>query len=95
MIRERARFLAGRLMDEFPGQRERQIERLYLRTLARRPAPTETAKALTDIDKLTAFWTDHLQSEQSPGPRQENARWSALASFCHAMLSSAEFAYID
>ena len=94
-IRERARFLAGRLMDEFPGQRERRIERLYLRTLARRPTAGETAKALADIDKLVAFWTEHLQSEQSPGPRQENARWSALASFCHAMLSSAEFAYID
>ena len=95
MIRERARFLAGRLMDEFPGLRERQVERLYLRTLARPPTADETAKALADIDKLVAFWTDHLQSEQSPGPRHENARWSALASFCHAMLSSAEFAYID
>lgn len=95
MIRERARFLAGRLMDEFPLQREKQIEQLYLRTLARRPTAHETAKALSDIDKLIPYWTDHLQSEQSAGPRQETARWSSLASFCHAMLSSAEFAFID
>ena len=95
MIRERARFLAGRLMDEFPGEREKQIEQLYLRTLTRRPTSSETAKVLADIDKLIPYWAEHLQAEQSAGPRRENARWSALASFCHAILSSAEFAYID
>src|SRR4030095_16791737 len=94
-IRERARFLAGRLMDELPGQREKQIEELYLRALTRRPTAGETARALADIDKLIPSWADHLRSEKIAGPRQENVRWFSLASFCHAMLSAAEFAYID
>ena len=95
MIRERARFLAGRLMDEFPANARSRSNELYLRALTRRPTASETAKALADIDKLIPYWAEHLQSEQIAGPRQENARWSALASFCHAILSSAEFAYID
>jgi hypothetical protein len=94
-VRDRARFLAGRLVDEFPGQQVKQIESLYLRALARHPTSEETAKAVADLDQLTRYWQEHLIAKRAPGPRGETARWSALASLCHAVLSSAEFAYID
>jgi hypothetical protein len=95
VIRKHARFWAGRLIDEFGQSEEKQIEQVYLRTLSRPPAAAETKQAIEDISKLTTYWEGHLESEKDEGPRRATARWSALASFCHAMLNSAEFAYID
>ncbi len=95
MIRERARFLAGRLIDEHPADRVRQVESLYQRALARKPSAAESAAALADLDRLTTYWREHLDTKRSAGPRELDARWSALGSLCHAILSSAEFLYVE
>lgn len=95
MIRERARFLAGRLMDEHPVERAKQVESLYQRALARKPTPAESTAALADLDRLTTYWREHLDTKRSAGPREQDARWSALGSLCHAILSSAEFLYVE
>jgi hypothetical protein len=94
-IREHARYLAGRLIDQFPGDRARQVEQLYLAALARRPTAVEITKALEDLDKLARHWLAHLTARRSAAPRAGGAEWHALGSLCHAVLSSAEFAYID
>src|SRR5206468_12672728 len=41
LIRERARYWAGRLIDEFGNDQEKQIEQIYLRALSRRPTAME------------------------------------------------------
>ncbi len=93
--RGHAKFLAGRLIDEFPGDREKQIEQLYLRGLTRRPSGEEVQSALTTLDELAPKWRGHLDEENHQAPREFSARWSALGSLAHAVLSSAEFLYVD
>jgi hypothetical protein len=95
IVRDHARFWAGRLIDEFGSNQEQQIEHAYLRALSRRPSPVEVKQAFEDIAKLTTYWEAHLKTENDEAPRSSTARWSALASFCHALLNSAEFTYID
>ena len=94
-VRDHSRYLAGRLMDAFPGNRGKQIEQAYLRSLSRPPSEEEIAAALASLDELTRHWTQHLESENHDEPRAARARWLALGSFCRAMLSSAAFLYAD
>jgi len=93
--RGHARYLAGRLLDELPGEPERQIEQLYLRVFSRYLTAEERRQAQESLAELTAHWRNHLEREREAGPREWIARWSALGSVAHALLSSAEFVYID
>ena len=93
--RGHARYLAGRLLDEHPGDREKQIEQLYLRALTRLPNDEEVQAALATSDDLAAHWRGHLDEENHNAPREFTAQWHALGSLAHAMLSSAEFLYVD
>ncbi len=94
-VLEHAKFFAGRLIDEFGEDRNRQIENAYLRTRSRKPTAAETAGALESLAALEKQWDTHLRERMGVEPIAQTARWRALASFCHALLSSAEFSYID
>jgi HAMP domain-containing protein len=98
-VRDRARFLAARLIDQFPAAtREslnKQVEQVYLGALSRRPDPEEISEAAGQIAKLEQYWEQHLAEDKSDSPVASTARWYALADFCHAILSSADFEYID
>jgi hypothetical protein len=93
--RQHARYLAGRLIDEFPGSRAQQIRQLYLRTVSRPPALKEVQRALSSFDELAKRWTAHLEKQNDQAPRAMTGEWYALSSLAHAMLSSGEFLYID
>jgi hypothetical protein len=95
IVRERARYMAGRLLDEFPSDPAKQIEQIYLRTLSRAAKEAEIRKALSDMTTLTRQWESYVEAERYDAPRAGAARWYALADFCHAILISAEFTYID
>ena len=95
MARRLARYFAGRLIDAFPGDPGRQVDQLYLTALARQPTARERDDALASLSELAREWESHLAAENSEAPRKLSAQWSALASMCHAVLSSAEFLYID
>ncbi len=94
-VRGHARYLAARLMDAFPNDRENQIEQLYLRTLTRSPIRQEVESAQQTLDDLEGQWRGHLEDDSHDAPRDFTARWSALGSLAHALLSSAEFLYVD
>jgi hypothetical protein len=47
------------------------------------------------LQALSKQWSEQLGREGYEGPRTFAAPWRALASLCHAVLSSAEFTYID
>lgn len=94
-VRNRARYLAGRLLDGFPEDPRRQIEQLYLRALSRQATAGEVQAALGDLATLERHWTAHLETEKADAPRKDAARWSALADLCHAILMSADFHYVD
>ena len=82
-------------MDAFPNDRENQIEQLYLRTLTRSPIRQEVESAQQTLDDLEGQWRGHLEDDSHDAPRDFTARWSALGSLAHALLSSAEFLYVD
>ena len=94
-VLEHARFLAGRLIDEHPGQPEEQVAAAYERILSRPPSAEEVRLATSDLSTLEGHWADHLDNTRHVGPRREAARWMALGSLSHALLNSAEFLYID
>jgi len=95
LLQQHSRYLAGRLIDEFGNDREKQIRALYLRALSRPPTPQETQQATGEIETLTKHWTTHLEQEKTDAPVKPTAEWRALSDFCKAMLSSAEFLYVD
>jgi hypothetical protein len=92
---DHARYLAGRLIDQFGEDREKQIKELYLRVFARRPTAEESKRAIERLVDLTNRWNADLESRNQDAPRASTAAWSALGTLCHAMLSAAEFIYID
>lgn len=95
LVRGHARYLAGRLMDESPDDPSAWIEQLYLRVLSRPPSAREIRLALNDLDQLAVEWKGHLDAQNDPVPRASSAQWLALGSLAHAMVSSAEFLYVD
>jgi hypothetical protein len=94
-IREDARYFAGRVMDAVGENVQKQVERTYLMALARPPSPQETRTGVEAIQNFTGQWLDQLQKEVPAEPRKAKARWLGLASFCHVMLNSPDFVYID
>ena len=50
---------------------------------------------MTAISEFAKQWPARLESDNTDGPRASNANWLALANFCHAILNSAEFSFID
>ena len=94
-VLEHARYLAGRLIDENPGQSEEQVAAAYERILSRPPSDEEVRLATLDLSALEGHWAAHLDNVRHVGPRREAARWMALGSLSHALLNSAEFLYID
>lgn len=90
-----ARFLAARLIDEYPGQTEQQLQALYQRILSRLPTKQEANQLNEDLSLLAKNWRSHFEENRFAGPRDARAQWYALGSLAHTVLNSAEFIYID
>jgi hypothetical protein len=93
MVHELAMHFANRVSREAGMQPTRQIERAYEIALSRRPRDEELQISLQTLATLTEQWTLHRPSSASgdgPDPRHQ-----ALTEFCHTLMNSAEFLYID
>ncbi len=90
-----ARYMAGRVIDEAGSDPARQVESVYLRAYGRRPTPAEADLALTAIADFAKQWPARLAADNTDAPRAANAQWLGLANYCHAILNSAEFTFID
>lgn len=95
IVKQHARYVSGRLIDQFGEDQAGQISNLYLRALSRYPTQQEVDAARVTIAELTEHWKGHLENEKHEAPKLQTARWRALADYCHAILSSPEFLYID
>jgi hypothetical protein len=82
-VQERARVFAQRLLTEHPAGVEEQILAAYRLCYGRPPSPQERGQALE-------FLTEQARRIDA-GARPENA----LVDFCHALLNSNEFIYMD
>jgi hypothetical protein len=93
MVSELAEELARRIEAEAGTEPDRQIDRLYLVALGRSPDTDEQKLGQASLSKLTERWA----AEPTGGgqPDRVQAGHKALATYCHAMLNSAEFLYVD
>jgi mono/diheme cytochrome c family protein len=95
LLRENSRYLAGRVIDAAGDDPAKQVERLYLATLSRRPSPEEAADLRNSLERMREAWHRELESDVPAESILQKARWLALASLCHTVLNSAEFLYVD
>ena len=93
MIFELAESFAARIRKEAGSDPEMQIQRISLIAFGRLPDDEEQRIARDALTQLETKWTLHLNSAGSADP--EVARQKALTAYCHAIMNSAEFLYID
>ena len=95
MLREGSRYFGGRVMEEVGDDVDKEIDQVYLTALSRWPTSDERNLGRQALRDLTKYWLEHLEKDIPAEPRPAKARWLALANFCHTILNSAEFIYID
>jgi mono/diheme cytochrome c family protein len=95
MARENSRFMAGRIIDAAGENTLAQIERAYLLALGRKPSEDERKAAATALERMTSEWRKQLEQDKPEEPIQNRAPWLALSTFCHTLINSAEFLYIE
>lgn len=86
MVEKLAEIFAQRIRDEVGDAPDKQIDRAYWIALSRPPTKDEKAESLQGLSRFKSL----QKTAQSTAAGQE-----ALVSFCHALVNSAAFLYID
>jgi Protein of unknown function (DUF1553) len=81
-VREEAKQIADRVFREESRDEEKRLNHVYELTLGRLPTKRESARAFRYLDRLS-----------SSGDREKAV--AAWASFCHALLASTEFRFVE
>ena len=98
-IRQLADDFAQRIQNEVGTDSYRQVERVFQVALSRMPTDEEKDLSHRTLIALKEAWGKNLNQDNPP--EQDNpenadtASTKALANFCHTMLNSAAFLYID
>ena len=92
MIQTLAEGFARRVRAEAGDDPARQVERASRIAFGRPPSDEEKAVGLAALARLTDGWRSQ-RAARRPGPDDSAAR--GLATYCHAILNSANFLYID
>jgi len=85
MVRTLAEHFARRVRAEAGADAGKQVERAYLIALGRPPVDEEKRIGVEALAELAERW----------GKNDKDAKAKALASYCHVMLNSAAFLYVD
>jgi hypothetical protein len=93
MVRDLAGHFARRVDAQAGGDPERQVDLAFKIALSRPPDEEERAASLDALARLTAEWA--RQPDRGPGPDDPGPALQALTTFCHTILNSASFLYID
>jgi hypothetical protein len=82
-VRELAGAMAGLVRQMIGGRNDRDavVEAVYHLALSRDPSAAEQQLGLAALEELQADWENDFQA--------------ALTSYCHTILNSAAFAYVD
>ena len=88
MVRRLAEQFARRVRREAGANPEQQIEWVYLTALSRPPSEEEKTLGRMTLARLTEEWHKH-QADRN------EAAYRALTTYCHTILNSAAFLYID
>ena len=101
LVLEWSRTLAGRVLNDGGLTAEQQIERAYRLALSRSPSSRERQEVLDFLGKQSAVIGERLAQNEKvalPDNLPQNmpaARAAAFVDFCHALLNSNEFLYVN
>ena len=95
LVRELSLAFAKRIEAEIPSDRDAQVDRVFTIAVGRQPNAEERQGAIETLENLTAHWKK-IEPENAEGTkRDESAETKALANFCHVIMNSAEFLFVD
>lgn len=98
-MREHAQDLAQRVTREAGADLEEQVKRAWQLCYARSPSLSDLGAALEFLKAQTAHYQAHptkLEHVNAPAKKNNAApELLGLAAFCHALMSSNEFLYVD
>ena len=90
-IHQLAAVFADRVMEAVGANERKPVERAYLLAISRSPKKLELEAALDGLGALKKKWL----SREAAGADANTAARRALENFCHALINSASFLYID
>jgi hypothetical protein len=88
MVHDLSRSFAERVRREAGDDLQRQIDRAAVIAWGRPPSGPQHQAARESIERLAQSWSE--SSDPPDDPRQQ-----ALADYCHALINSAAFLYVD
>jgi hypothetical protein len=68
-----------------------QVEQVYLIALGRKPSGDERQLGADTLARLAEAWQNAAPADGADVPAEQRA----LTSFCHTLINTAEFLYID
>jgi len=89
MVHELAGHFADRVVRRVGSDSQKQITEIWRLALSRYPTSEELRESQDSVTRLENHW------RQVEGETDESAARKSLASFCHAIMNSAAFLYID
>jgi len=90
-IHQLAAVFADRVLEKVGENDRKQVEHAYLLAISRPPRKLELETALDGLGALKKRWL----SREGAGADANTAARRALENFCHALINSASFLYID
>jgi mono/diheme cytochrome c family protein len=93
MVHQLAEHFARRVSREAGPDPARRTETVYWIALGRPPSDEEKKLGVDALNKLTARWAKHLVEAGTPS--RDEATLKALTTYCHAIMNSAGFLYVD
>ena len=93
MVLELAEHFATRVIDLAGAQPSRQIEEVYRIALSRPPSDEELHIGLEMLTRLHNDWTKQLSTSGQPDSAIVQSK--SLAGYCHAIMNSASFLFVD
>lgn len=93
MVLELADHFAARVLSEVDDDAIKQIERVYQIALSRAPDEEENQVGLEILNQLRADLTKQLSANGLPDEASVHAK--ALSAYCHAIMNSASFLFVD
>jgi hypothetical protein len=101
LVIEWSRALAGRVLNDGGLALDQQVDRAYRLALSRQPTAEERAAVLDFLGRQATLHAERLARNDRPllpatvPPGIEPARAAAFVDFCHTLLNSNEFLYVN
>ena len=101
LVMEWSRALAGRVLNDGGIALDQQVDRAYRLALSRMPNADERTAVLDFLQQQSTLHAGRLaHNEKPPMPAElpagmDPAKAAAFVDFCHALLNSNEFLYVN